>query len=139
MNQDAWKEATEQAMNKLLDSTGSTEGQDAFRFALPTGIINAWALNISGGDDDQSAFCSGVAEMRFTGQIVGRFADPEEAQVMAIKLCSPLPVRDDGRLTMLRQTAPPSIALEYVTLEGMEGQHAAWAITIPINCVIDVS
>ena len=121
------------------DATGSTEGQDAFRFALPTGVINAWAMNISGGNDDRGAFCSGVSEMRFTGQIQGRYGDPEEAQRVAIQLCGALPIRSDGRLVMLRQTAPPSIALEFMTVEGVDGQQAVFSISIPLDCVVTVS
>lgn len=139
MNQDAWIEATNQAMNKLLDVTGSEEGRDAFRFSVPVGSYNTWALAISGGQDDREAFCSGVSEMRFTGQLQGRFDDPENAQRMGILWASALPVRNDGRLTMLRMTAPPSIAVEFVAIAGMEGQAALYVVTLPLDCVIDVS
>jgi len=139
MNQDAWIEATDQAMNKLIDATQSEEGRDAFRFSVPVGSYNTWALTISGGNDDQEAFCSGVSEMRFTGQIQGRFDDLEQAQRMGILWASALPVRNDGRLVMLRMTAPPSIAVEFVTIAGTEGQAALYAVTLPLDCIVDVS
>lgn len=139
MNQDAWIEATDQAMNKLLATTQSEEGRDAFRFSVPVGSYNTWALSISGGNDDREAFCSGVSSMRFVGQIEGRFDDLANAQRMGMLWASALPIRSDGRLTMLRMTAPPSVKVEFVTISGVEGQVALYLVALPLDCVIDVS
>lgn len=139
MNQDAWTQAMDEAMNALLDKTGHTEGQEAFRYEIPPGAWDVWKLSIGGGPDERDMFCSGIESLRMNGMLEGRFADVAEAQHVAIQWVSALPIRNQGNLSFLRMTAPPSIELRGFPTSAPDTQMALYVVTMPLECIVDVS
>lgn len=139
MNQDAWTEATQTAMDRLLDATGHTEGKEAYKYMIPSGVANAWALSIGGGPDERDMFCSGIESLRLNGNLSGRFWKLEDAQRCGMLWLSALPVRNDGKLSMLRCTAPPDIKVDGFQAANTDGVFVCYFVTMPLECIIDMS
>lgn len=140
MNPDALIEATQTAMDALLDATGHTEGKEAYKYMIPAGVANAWALSIGGGPDDVGAFpCSPVESIRFTGKLEGRFWKLEDAQRVGLAWVSATPITGEGKIIKLRITAPPSITVDGFQATNSDGVFVCYFVTLPMECVIDVS
>lgn len=138
MNTDSLKQATDTAFTAFLDATQATEGKQAYLYGLPH-AIGCWSLTLSGGPDDGAFSCVDIGSMRMNASLDGRFRTLEEAQVTAMQLCGATPVRAEGKVTMLRITAPPTIKLEGFTPFQSDGPVGVYTIQIPLEMVLDCS